>query len=219
MRVHHGERGGFITRPLRGETNVPTVYYHRERRHRQSPADTQTHTFGIVNPTFKSFRGENMSNAKKITAEDVAEIVANPKDYGFEWFTDNVAKGDNSWTVPLVRHLDVDLLRATFGDRFFLDSADGTSRHVTNQRIARDIMADNATAKPIQIQTAIVENMLGQKSKRRTVVETPTFPYGGVVYKTVEEMKAAATADLTEKGYPADLVKALVDNMTGVAAK
>lgn len=103
-------------------------------------------------------------------APTVAEIVANPQAYGFEWITDNVSKGDASWTVPLVRHLSEPLLVATFGERFFLDSANGTSRHVTNQRIARDMKDANATCKALEIQTAIVENMLGQKARRKTVV-------------------------------------------------
>lgn len=153
-----------------------------------------------------------MSNEKPT----VAEIVANPKAYGFEWFTDTVRKGDlGPWTVPLVRHTDVDLLRNTFGDRFFLDNADGTSRHVTNQRIGRDLKAEKPLTTELTIKTAIVENMLGMKSKRRTVVETEIFRYNGVKYDTIELMREAARDDLIAQGYPADMIEHFVNRLSG----
>jgi hypothetical protein len=147
----------------------------------------------------------------------VAVILADTKAHGFEFFTDRVSKGDATWTVPLVRHLDVDLLRATFGDQLFLANMDGTSRHVTNQRIARDMKADNATAKDIAIQTAIVENMLGMKSKRRTVIETkvPTFEWDGVDYPNREERDEVALRALIADGYDEDMAKLFVARLTG----
>jgi hypothetical protein len=147
----------------------------------------------------------------------VAAILANTLAHGFEWFSDRVSKGDATWTVPLVRHLDVDKLRATFGDQLFLANMDGTSRHVTNQRIARDMKADNATAKDIAIQTAIVENMLGMKSKRRTVVETkvPTFEWDGVDYTDRAERDEVALRALIADGYDEDMAKLFVARLTG----
>lgn len=146
---------------------------------------------------------------------NVAEIVANPKDYGFEWYTDNVQKGDRKWSVPLVRHLDIDLLRLTFGDQLFIQSMDGTSRHVTNQRIARDMKDDKPLVKDEAIKTAIVENMLGMKSKRRTVIETTVYAFGGVKYPTLEEMQEAARKAYTEDGYPENIVESLVARLGG----
>lgn len=149
----------------------------------------------------------------------VAVILANTKAHGFEFYTDKVSKGDASWNVPLVRHLDVDLLRATFGDRFFLDSADGTSRHVTNQRIARDMKNDNATVKEDAIKIAIVENMLGMKTRKRTVVETkvPTYTFGGVEYTDRAEFEKDARKGLLEQGFPENMVEALIAAMAPVS--
>lgn len=152
-----------------------------------------------------------MSNETK--GPSVAEIVANPEKFGFVWTTDKVAKGDVSWNVPLVKHMDVDLLRATFGDTFFLASADGTSRHVTNQRIARDMKYEKATATDLQIKTAIVENMLGMKSKRRTVVEVKKYIWGGNEYDTRDAAVEQARADLAAKGYPAELIEDVVTSI------
>jgi len=148
------------------------------------------------------------------TAPTVSEIVSNPKDYGFDWYTDKVQKGDlGPWYVPLVRHLDVDLLRLTFGDRLFLDSADSTSRHVTNQRIGRDMKADKPLTTELAIKTAIVENMLGMKTKRRTVIEITKYVWGGKEFSTREEAMEQAKADLTAKGYPAELIEDVVSSI------
>jgi hypothetical protein len=149
----------------------------------------------------------------------VAAILANTLAHGFEWFTDRVSKGDATWTVPLVRHLDVDKLRATFGDQLFLANMDGTSRHVTNQRIARDMKADNATAKDIAIQTAIVENMLGMKSKRRTVVQEPVYEYAGVKYPNASDRDEAARRDLTEQGYPETMIEHFIARLSNTVTK
>jgi hypothetical protein len=166
-------------------------------------------------PNVFSFHGVHMSN-EQTAKPTVADIVANPEAYGFAWYVGKVEKGDfGPWNVPLVRHLDVDLLRDTFGDRFWLDNADGTSRHVTNQRIARDMKADKPLTTDLAIKTAIVENMLGMKSKRRTVIETTVFSFGGVKYPTLAEMQEAAREAYIHDGYPADMVEKLVARLGG----
>lgn len=152
-----------------------------------------------------------MSNETRPT---VADIVANPTTYGFEWYSDKVSKGDATWTVPLVRHTDLDKIEATFGKQSVLDSMDGTSRHVTNQRIARDIKAENATAKDGEIKTAIIENWLGMKSKRRTVVETIVYEFGGVKFATREERDETAKRELTAQGFPPEMVEAFVARLS-----
>lgn len=159
-----------------------------------------------------------MSTEQKPTVE---EILANPTAHGFEFYTDKVAKGDVSWTVPLVRHLDLDKIEATFGKQSVLDSMDGTSRHVTNQRIARDTKSENATAKEVDIKRAIIENWLGMKSKRRSVIETPVYKYGGVKYETLEAMQDAARVDLVNQGYPEEMIEHFVSRLgaTTEAAK
>lgn len=132
----------------------------------------------------------------------VAEIVANPEAYGFAWYLDKVQKdGTVLDNVPLVKHLDVDKLRATFGDRFFLESADGTSRHVTNQRIVRDARYDDRKITVDALKTMIVENMLGQKSPRRRTVITERVFIGldGKEYKTETEAQAASLAWMVDQ--------------------
>ena len=141
---------------------------------------------------------------------DVADIVVNPEKYGFSWYTDKVQKGDlGPWDVPLVKHNDVDLLRATFGDSFFLASADGTSRHVTNQRIARDAKSERPLTTAETIKTAIVQNMLGMKSKR-TVVKETWYVFGGQKFAALAEAQDFARKVLTEKGLPEEMIEDLV---------
>lgn len=112
-----------------------------------------------------------MSTERTITPELVAQIVSNPTAYGFDWISGKVAKNEmDLGYVPLVAHKDLNLLRQHFGDQMVLGAMDGTSRHVTNQRIARDMKFDNRKTSDLEIKTAIVENMLGKKATRKTVV-------------------------------------------------
>jgi hypothetical protein len=145
-----------------------------------------------------------MPNENENAQPTVDSILANPSAHGFSWYEDKVAKDNTDLgLVPLVRHENVDLLRATFGDKFFLDSADGTSRHVTNQRIGRDMRwSDRKGATVDAIKRAIVENMLGMKAKRggrvtivKEIVEKPVFiGLDGKSYETLVEMQAASMA-------------------------
>lgn len=147
----------------------------------------------------------NGTNGNTKTDDVVNDIVSNPERFGFSWYEDHVAKdGTDLGLVPLVRHLDVEKLRATFGDKFFLDSADGTSRHVTNQRIGRDMRwADRKAATPEAIKRAIVENMLGQKARRGgrvTIIEKPVFvALDGTKHETQTEAEAASLAYMMDK--------------------
>lgn len=129
----------------------------------------------------------------------VAEIVAKPELHGFVWFIGKVEKDgmvlDN---VPLVKHTDVELLRKTFGDRMVLESMDGTSRHVSNQRVVRDAKWANRAIKVDDLKTLVVENMLGQKAGRRrqVVIEKVNVftALDGKEYATATEAQAASLA-------------------------
>jgi len=107
---------------------------------------------------------------------DVADVVSHPEKYGFVWLENQKVEKDGMVLspVPLVKHNDVDLLRKTFGDSFFTESMDGTSRHVTNQRIVRDAKWSERSIKVDALKVLIVQNMLGQKSarKRTVIIET-----------------------------------------------
>ncbi len=140
------------------------------------------------------------------TTPNVAEIVSHPEKYGFSWYMDTVQKdGTVLPPVPLVKHLDVDLLRATFGDAVILASCDGTSRHVTNQRIARDMRWTNRAVSNDAIKTAIVENMLGMKAARRVtvvekiVVKESFLALDGTKHETQESAQAASMAWLIDQ--------------------
>ncbi len=132
----------------------------------------------------------------------VAEIVANPEPHGFAWYVGAVERdGQQFRNAQLVKHLDVDKLRATFGDAFFLASSDGTSRHVTNQAINRNAWWDNKTIKPDALKRLVVENMLGMKStrKRTVIVETKYMAADGQSYATEVEALAATRAWIVDQ--------------------
>ena len=146
------------------------------------------------------------------TKVSVEEIVANPAAYGFEWFTATVEKDGRKFeAAQLVRHIDVNLLRQTFGDAFFLEQANGTSRHVTNQRINRDLWWNALGESPSrkvtrdELRIAVVESMLGRKAaRRRTVVVETKFwvmmPDGELkTFNSKEEAVAAYKAALAEQ--------------------
>lgn len=155
--------------------------------------------------------GVHMSN----TSQTVDAILANPEAHGFRFVDGKVSEKDATWRVPLVEHLDVDKLIATFGKASIIASLDGTSRHVTNQRIARDLMSEDATTKPDEIKRAIVENWLGMKSRRRTVVTEIVYEFGGVKYANRTERDEAARRAYTEDGYPENIVEKLVARLGG----
>jgi len=104
----------------------------------------------------------------------VDDIIAHPEKYGFVWLENQKVEKDGMvlQPVPLVKHNDLDLLRKTFGDGLVLQAMDGTSRHVTNQRIVRDAKWAERSIKVDALKRLIVENMLGQKAARKRVVVT-----------------------------------------------
>lgn len=137
------------------------------------------------------------------TTPSVAEIIASPEKYGFSWLEDQKVEknGMQLKGVPLVKHNDVDLLTATFGKAFWIDSANGTSRHVTNQRIVRDARFENHNISVAALKQLIVENMLGQKSsrKRTVITETVFAALDGKTYPTLVEAQAASMAFMVDQ--------------------
>lgn len=149
--------------------------------------------------------------------EILAAILADPKAHGFEFFTDTVRHEGRAFNeAQLVRHLDVDLLRATFGDALVLTNMDGTSRHVTNQRINRDAWWNALGETPSrkvtkdELQRLVVENMLGIVATRKTrviekIVEKIRFEaLDGNVYDTREEAQAASMAWVVDQKQAAE---------------
>lgn len=131
---------------------------------------------------------------------DVSHIIAHPELYGFVWLENQEVQKDGMVLkpVPLVKHNDLDLLRKTFGDGLVLAAMDGTSRHVTNQRIVRDAKWADRNVKTDVLKRLIVENMLGQKTARKvrvvTVTEKVYEAMDGRTYATQLEMQQANLA-------------------------
>ncbi len=136
---------------------------------------------------------------------DVSHIIAHPELYGFVWLENQEVQKDGMVLkpVPLVKHNDLDLLRKNFGDGLVLAAMDGTSRHVTNQRIVRDAKWADRSVKTDVLKRLIVENMLGQKTARKvrvvTVTETRYEAMDGKTYATQLEMQQANLAWFAEQ--------------------
>jgi len=153
-------------------------------------------------------------NITKLTGDAlINDIVDNPEKYGFTWGNFQVREGDmGPWDVPLPRHDNLELLRTSFGDHLFMAK---TSRHVTNQRIARDIMSRRPLTNARVIKVAIVQNMLGIRS--RAVAAVKTYLAGGQEFATRELAETFLREALTAKGYPADLIEDVIK--TAIAEK
>jgi hypothetical protein len=150
-------------------------------------------------------------------SHNVAEIVSNPEAYGFTWGSDILHKdGKALGQCPYVIHRDLPKMREIFGDEYFLASANGTSRRVTDQRIARDLRWEDLSTKDDVIKTAIVQNMLGQISRRRGGVKTVTVTVetfkglDGENYATELEMKQGNLAFMVGQGLPVDQAKIIL---------
>lgn len=146
--------------------------------------------------------------------DQIDAILANTEAHGFAFFTDSVEhEGRTFREAQLVRHLDVDKLRATFGDAFFFASMDGTSRHVTNQRINRTTwyaaLGEEPSRKVTQdeLRRLVVANMLGLKSARRKIVVTETkYEAFGKKFDTQEAATAYGVNVLREKGLDDEMI-------------
>lgn len=104
----------------------------------------------------------------------VAEILANPEAHGFSWAYGPISKGgmELMHDAPWMKHEDVQKMTATFGDRYFLDIANGTSGKVRDQGVVRNMVWDDrklASQRDV-LKEAIVKAALGQKTRRTNVV-------------------------------------------------
>ena len=139
---------------------------------------------------------------------DVATIIAKPEDFGFAWEWEHLHHNGNRVTMgrgaPRKLHLDIAKCMSTFGDNFFLDSANGTSARVKDQTI-RSELADNIPLRTDERAMCewIVRNALGAKSRKSNVTIIEHTKYVGldrVSYDTVIECQAANLAYLVDAG-------------------
>lgn len=105
---------------------------------------------------------------------NIAEILANPSAHGFEWAYGPVAKNGMELmaNAPYMKHENVEKLTATFGDRYLLDIANGTSGKVRDQGVVRNMVWDDRklASQMDVLKEAIVKAALGQRTRRTNVV-------------------------------------------------
>lgn len=108
--------------------------------------------------------------------EVIDGMLANPTAHGFDWEYGPLHKGGMELTksAPFIKHLDTALMQKHFGDSYFLDSANGQSARVRDQRVLREaIWDDKSVASDDEAQKRLVlAAALGRKATRRvTIVE------------------------------------------------
>lgn len=166
---------------------------------------------GIVHHVRNTFMEKTMPETNANISID--DVIDHPDRYGFVWLENQKVEKDGMvlTPVPLVKHNDLAKLTATFGDGLVLAAMDGTSRHVTNQRIVRDAKWANRSIDQRSLKRLIVENMLGQKAARKVrVVEVIKKTFAGMdgqEYDTFEQMQAANLAWFVDQQQTRDLQK------------
>lgn len=113
-------------------------------------------------------------------SHDIADIIANPAKYGFEWGYGELHTGTGAAKTLVIKdaphmvHTDIQKIRDTFGDAYVMDSLNGTSRRVVDQRLRVDIQ-DNLALRSNQdaMKRIIIGRALGARKSptRVTVVE------------------------------------------------
>lgn len=110
------------------------------------------------------------------TEHNISDMIANPSSYGFEWGYGALHHKEMriAERAPHIVHVNLELMRATFGDSYFLDSANTRSARVRDQTLRNDIYDDRPLAKDdLRMKTIVLERALGRVSRksRVTVVE------------------------------------------------
>lgn len=127
---------------------------------------------------------------------NIAEIVANPEAHGFTWGNGEVHRGTGPNAVllrknaPHIVHVNIDLVRETFGDDYFLNSANGTSARVRDQRVTRTALNADATVSNDDLKEKVIAAALGQRTRSvstRTVFAGPN----GTTFDTQDDAEAA----------------------------
>lgn len=125
-------------------------------------------------------------------SHDISRIADNPSEYGFRWITQELAhRGIDLPDCPIPELEDLEKVLATFGPKFFLDMANGTSLRVHAQRIAREAVYEDRKVDRNEVKRDIVAFMFGtrrSRSSRTVVVEKAVFMApDGTKFETAEE--------------------------------
>lgn len=110
---------------------------------------------------------------------NIDAAIDNPAPYGFAWGTAPVAKGSGDKAVivnanaPHIVHENIDLMIKYFGPGYFLNSANGTSARVRDQRVTRD--ASTKGDKDLKsLKRKVLQAALGQRVRNAAQVVTVT---------------------------------------------
>lgn len=142
---------------------------------------------------------------------DIENMIDSPELYGFMWGFGLVSAKIGGIKVvvcenaPHMEHVNMDLCTDTFGPRYFLDQADGTSARVRDQEVTRSACKDDLAMRKNtrELQRLVLERALNITRKRVRTVQT-------VVEKTVE-VRIFVASDGTEFTSKADLMAHEVD--------
>lgn len=105
------------------------------------------------------------------TQNEILAIVENPEAHGFRWNSETLHKaGIPLHDCPTMEHVDSDKLLATFGPRYFLDMANGTSGRVRDQEVARSMIYEKRNVDRKDVKVAVIERAFGIKARRTATV-------------------------------------------------
>jgi len=113
-------------------------------------------------------------------------ILAKPEDFGFEFLTETVHKYGKGFVVPLLRVTNIPKFEEAFPG-VIRKALDGSSIRVIGQRIVRDASADRGVKDTGQLQTLLVNYLLGIEEAPARYVAAD-----GKAYATQEEAAKAS---------------------------
>lgn len=138
---------------------------------------------------------------------NIDAAIEDPTPFGFSWGSAPVAKGSGDKAVivnpnaPHIVHENIDLMCKYFGPAYFLNSANGTSARVRDQRVTRDA-ALKGDKDVKSLKRKVLQAALGQRVRNVATVVTVTERIycapDGTEFTDKQEM-LDYTALLTEK--------------------
>ena len=161
-----------------------------------------------MNENIQQDTTEQTNNDRITFVADTA--VTSLAEYGMEWTAGEIhsGKGSNKKLLrkdaPVVKCIDLDKMRRTFGDAFVKDALNGSSIIVQVQGIVRRKLERNTTTSNDDLKRAVIQSVF-QKIRTReapapkivTVVKVQGAD--GKMYDSQEEADAAFTASQAEK--------------------
>lgn len=106
---------------------------------------------------------------------DIANIVANPQQYGFEWVEDEVSTGTGPdkvslGTAPVLVIVDPVAFEQHFPGRI-VGMLDGSSARVISQRVTRNAKEKDRSLKSADLKPRVLNAILGVRAKAVATVQ------------------------------------------------